>query len=385
MNEQVTAVRNARMVLRDGLLEGGLAVDNGTIAEVSPASGRAGGSLSDVDFQGDYLLPGLVELHTDNLEKHFLPRPGVKWPAQAAVMAHDAQIVGSGITTVFDALRIGSVRGDEELPNNVKELAGAIRTAQDSNLLRAEHLIHLRCEISSSDVVDHLEQNLPREHVRLISVMDHTPGQRQFASLDTYRLYYQGKHGMSDAEMERFMQEQLNAHALYSEANRRRIVEMCRDRDIPIASHDDATLAHAAEAADDGMSIAEFPTSIEAAEASRGHGLKILMGAPNVVRGGSHSGNVSALALAKRGLLDVLSSDYVPCSLLHAAFMLAEQVPDVSLSQAVDMVTATPARAAGLQDRGEIAAGQRADFIRVTLSDGHPVVRSVWRQGVRVS
>ena len=190
---------------------------------------------------------------------------------------------------------------------------------------------------------------------------------------------------MSDAEMESFMDERRAAHARHSVGNRQRIVELCRDRDIPLASHDDATRAHAQESADDGMSIAEFPTSIEAAEASREHGLQILMGAPNVVRGGSHSGNISALALAKLGLLDVLSSDYVPCSLLHAAFILADDVPDIALPEAIAMVSSNPARAAGLGDRGEIAVGQRADFVRVTVNDGYPVVRAVWRQGVRVS
>jgi alpha-D-ribose 1-methylphosphonate 5-triphosphate diphosphatase len=154
---------------------------------------------------------------------------------------------------------------------------------------------------------------------------------------------------------------------------------------IAFASHDDATPAHVQESVADGVSIAEFPTTMVAAEQSHAAGLAVLMGAPNVVRGGSHSGNIAATDLAREGCLDVLSSDYIPGALIHAAFMLPEVVDSISLPQAIRMVSATPAKAAHLSDRGEIVAGKRADLVRVRLHGDMPVVKGVWRQGRRVS
>jgi len=171
----------------------------------------------------------------------------------------------------------------------------------------------------------------------------------------------------------------------YADAHRKAIVRRGRAAGIAFASHDDATLEHVAEAVADGVSIAEFPTTLAAAQASHGAGLKVLMGAPNVVRGRSHSGNISALELAEAGVLDVLSSDYIPFALLQAAFVLPLRAATVSLPAAIGMVTRQPAQAAGLEDRGEIAVGRRADLVRVALVGGTPVVRGVWRAGERVS
>jgi alpha-D-ribose 1-methylphosphonate 5-triphosphate diphosphatase len=151
-----------------------------------------------------------------------------------------------------------------------------------------------------------------------------------------------------------------------------------------IASHDDATEAHVEEAIADGVSIAEFPTTREAAEAAHRNGIAVLMGAPNIVRGKSHSGNISAAEVAASGHLDVLSSDYVPSSLLPAVFRLAGSTPGMTLPRAMRMVTLNPARAAGLDDRGAIEPRRRADLVQVRLSDGIPVVRRVWREGRRV-
>ena len=190
---------------------------------------------------------------------------------------------------------------------------------------------------------------------------------------------------MSDAELDVYIGERRAAHATLAGPNRRRIVELARRHAIPLASHDDATCGHVDEAAEDGVTIAEFPTTTDAARLSRRRGMRVLMGAPNLVRGGSHSGNVSAQALAEDNLLDILSSDYVPFSLLHAAFALPERVPEIGLPEAVALVTRNPADATGLTDRGEIAVGKRADLVQVKMVQGLPVVRAVWRQGQRVA
>ncbi|WP_040485814.1 alpha-D-ribose 1-methylphosphonate 5-triphosphate diphosphatase [Lutibaculum baratangense] len=375
-------IRNARLVLADEVIEGDLHVRDGMIHAVDHQGAVPAGAE---DFAGDYLLPGLVELHTDHLENHFAPRPGVQWNPLAAVQAHDAQVAGSGITTVFDALRAGTDEDAGRLGRDMQSLAGAIARGRSEDRLRADHYIHLRCEISSRDVVDEIEPYLGDPIVRLISLMDHTPGQRQFASLDTYRRYYQGRFGMSDEAMARFIEERLENHRLYAATSRAAVVERCRGTGLTLASHDDATREHVAEAVEAGVVISEFPTTLEAAEAARAAGFRVLMGAPNVVRGGSHSGNVAATSLAESGLLDVLSSDYVPFSLLTAAFLLPERVPGMSLPRAVALVTREPADAVGMSDRGEIAHGRRADFVRVRHDGDLPAVRGVWREGRRVA
>jgi len=371
---------NARIVARDTVQEGDLSIAGGRIA----ASGGPSAALVE-DLQGDFLLPGLVELHTDHLERHFVPRPKVYWDPVAAVMAHDAQIAAAGITTVFDALRIGGDADAPQVTGQSVTLAEAVGRAGTAGMLRAAHLLHLRCEVSSEDAVEGFERLADRPEVRLASVMDHTPGQRQFVSMAAYRTYYMGKTGMSEAELDRYIDRRRAQHAAFAGRHRRHIVDGCAARGIALASHDDANEAHVAEAVADGAAIAEFPTTRVAAAAARQHGLKVLMGAPNVVLGGSHSGNVAAADLAAAGLLDILSSDYVPCSLLQAVFLLHRQVPGMDLPAAVRTVSANPAEAAGLEDRGEIAAGKRADLIRVHLADGHPVVRGVWREGRRVA
>lgn len=372
-------ITNAKIICADEIVDGSLAVSDGIISALDT------GAASGEDFEGDYLVPGLVELHTDHLESHYNPRPKVYWNPTAALQAHDAQVASSGITTVFDAVRIGS---DAEATYNLSEhaavLMGAITDARHEQRLRAEHFIHLRCELASSDALEHFEIFHDYEPVRLASLMDHTPGQRQFVTMDLYYAYYQDKTGRTDEQMLRFIEARIEDQKQFSERNRRGIVALGARAGLALASHDDATEAHVAEAKADGVRIAEFPTTGEAAAAARGAGLAILMGAPNLVRGKSHSGNISAAELARDGLLDILSSDYVPFSLMQAAFEMPRAVESISLPQAVSMVSRNPARAAGLQDRGEIAIGKRADFARVAMRGSVPIVRSVWRQGQRV-
>jgi alpha-D-ribose 1-methylphosphonate 5-triphosphate diphosphatase len=374
------AFRNARIVLPDEIVEGSLVVENGVISSID-----TGPSTTGEDFGGDYLIPGLVELHTDHLENHYRPRPGVFWDPMAALHAHDAQIAGSGITTVFDAVRIGS---DVDLPDmlaHAQKLVHAVHAGIEGNWLRAEHFIHLRCELPSHDVVAHFDALADHPSTKLASVMDHTPGQRQFRSMVDYKRFYGPKMGKTEAELEAYVDARLDEHHRYAAANREALVERARAMGIALASHDDATIEHVEQAERDGVAIAEFPTTLEAAAAAHDAGLAILMGAPNVVRGKSHSGNVSATDLVAAGLLDILSSDYVPYALLQAVFILPGRVEGVTLPQALATVTANPARAAGLDDRGMIAVGKRADLIRAAADAPLPVVRGVWREGRRVS
>lgn len=378
---ELSIIENARIVTADTDFPGYVVVEGGRITEIGEGKAPERGH----DFAGDYLIPGLVELHTDHLEVHFMPRPKVEWPALPAVLAHDAQVIGSGITTVFDALRVGNDFDEEKFGARMKKLANAVAAAKAAGLTRAEHFLHLRCEIACADVVEEMQPFLTDENLKLVSVMDHTPGQRQFTDVSKWKTYYGGKKGACDAVLDATIEKRHAVWEKYGTINRLEVVRLCQQHDIAIASHDDATEAHVLEAVRDRMHIAEFPTTVEAAKASHAAGLKVLMGAPNVVRGGSHSGNVSAKALAEEGVLDVLSSDYVPQSLLMGAFALRD-VPAVGgLAGAIRLVSKNPAEAAGLNERGEIAPDKRADLIRVTLVDDQPVVRAAWRAGKRVA
>ena len=375
-----TVLTNARIVTADTVIHGHLVLHGERIAEIGEGPARTG-----QDMDGDTLIPGLVELHTDHIEGHFMPRPKVLWNKMAAIQAHDTQIAGSGITTVFDALRVGTDENATLTADEMAEMGETIGRAVNEERVRADHYIHLRCEVSSADVLTGFAGLAGNPLLKLVSLMDHAPGQRQFADLGAYRTYYQKKLGLSDAAFETFSSKRLAESTEFSDRHRRDIAEICRERGIALASHDDATIAHVDEALALGMSIAEFPTTLEAASASRAAGLHVLMGAPNIVRGGSHSGNVSAIEMLRLGLLDILSSDYVPFSMLQAAFHLVD-IGAAGLPEAIRLVALNPAEAVGLTDRGSIAVGRRADLVRVRSHPGEPpVVRSVWRQGNRVA
>jgi alpha-D-ribose 1-methylphosphonate 5-triphosphate diphosphatase len=383
-SERTDAVfSNARVVLKDRVIERGwIAVVDGKIVEI----GEGGPPERGEDLRGDLLMPGLIELHTDHLEAHYVPRPKVFWDPVAAVVSYDGQLATSGITTVLDSLRVWREEGAEDVDGQAGILAKAISEARDANLLRAEHFLHLRCEIPMPSVVEEAKELIGRPDVRLMSLMDHTPGQRQFRDEGKLRDYYRGKGaGMTDAQLDVLFERRFEYQKKYAETNMREIVALAQSYDIPLASHDDTTEGNVTDAIRDRVSVAEFPTTMEAARGLHQAGIHVLMGAPNVVRGGSHSGNIAAIDLAREGLLDIMSSDYIPSSLLMAAMQLPKHVPAIDLAAAVRTVTKTAAEAVGLADRGEIVAGKRADLIRVHLAQDLPVVRSVWREGHRVA
>ncbi|WP_027858127.1 alpha-D-ribose 1-methylphosphonate 5-triphosphate diphosphatase [Marinobacterium jannaschii] len=381
MQEQILS--NAQLILRDEVKTGTLLVRGGKIADIS--FGNSNLSQAE-DLQGDYLLPGLVELHTDNQEKYFTPRPKVDWPAHLAMATHDAQLASSGITTSFDSVALGDIAGDSTRVEKLDSMIASIVASEQAGLNRINHLLHLRCEVTFPKMMAFFERYIGNEMVKLVSVMDHAPGQRQFPpeNLGKYRDYYQGKYGFSDQQMDRFIVEQKANAAKYSDKYRRQLCEICNERGIALASHDDATLEHAEESAALGMQVAEFPTTVAAAQASHELGLKVLMGAPNIIRGGSHSGNVAAKELAELGCLDILSSDYYPSGLLPAAFKVAELDNGYDLAAAVALVTANPALAANLFDRGELKTGLRADLVQVHKHELMPMIRRVWNLGQRV-
>ncbi len=379
-----STLTDVRLVTPTDVVTGHLSVKDGRIHALGggPAKGEGG--------EGDYLIPGLVELHTDNIEKSLQPRPGMLWPAPlSAVLAHDAACAGAGITTVYDSVSVGEYADAPGRRKFLEVTVNAVREGTAARVFRAQHFLHMRCELPDPAVLDLMEPIWHEPLLTLISLMDHTPGQRQWRDMEAYRTFLTPRLKPGETFDGRIAERVAQGQEL-SPKHRTAVLERWRQKEraigqkLPLASHDDTTLAHVQEAQRDGITIAEFPTTVEAARGLQAAGIGVLMGAPNVVRGGSHSGNVSALDLAQDGLVDGLSSDYAPFSLLHAAFLLHEKA-GLSLPQAIATVTAAPARLAGLHDRGRLAVGLRADLALVRMHRGIPTVRAVWREGNRVA
>lgn len=374
-----TILANATLVLPDELRKGGLVFRDGQIAEIFGGSAVPAGAL---DCAGDLVMPGLIELHTDNLERHIQPRPRVDWPHASAIIAHDAELASVGITTVFDALRVGSVTGKKaNYGEYARALADEILDLRAQGVLRISHLLHLRAEVCSETLVEEMAKFGPDDSVGIVSLMDHTPGERQFRDLSKLRDYVCGKHGMTEQDFIEHVAGQRALRARLGALHEATAVAEARRYGAVLASHDDTTAPQVAVSAGHGTGFAEFPTTEEAARACHDHGIAVMMGAPNLIRGGSHSGNVAAQHLAELGLLDILSSDYVPSALLSAALMLGDLWGD--LPRGIATVTAAPARATGLTDRGQIAPGLRADVIRVTRIGTAGAVRGLWVAGER--
>lgn len=378
-------IKGARLVLAGDVVDGTIVIAGDRIVAVDSGTTSV---PSAHDMGGDLLIPGLVELHTDNFERHLVPRPKVRWPALSALLAHDAEVVAAGITTVFDSVGVGDADPDSLRGQDWREVMAAMQHAESESVLKAEHLLHVRCELPAPNTLELFEPFRGDPHLKLISLMDHTPGQRQWENIDQARIYYTGKKGWSDEKFESQLAEASRLQEEYAEPHRKHFVSYAQEHGIVLASHDDTRPEHVHAAHAEGVTVSEFPTTEAAARTCREHDMDIIMGAPNVVRGGSHSGNVAAIHLARLGLLDILSSDYVPASLLMAAFKLVEEA-QFSIQDAVALVSDKPARAVGLADRGSIASGKRADLVQVHLirdTNGRvqPAVRAVWRGGVRI-
>lgn len=369
---------NARIVTPDGLFEGSLAIEDGRISGLTQASdGR--------DLGGAFLIPGIIDLHTDHVERHTHPRVGVIWPSLPALLAHDAVIISGGTTTVYDSLSVGAAMQKPERRELFEPLVASLREAIAKDLFRAEHLLHLRCEISDPATPGLVDGSIDLPETRLVSVMDHTPGDRQSPDIDKWFWHMIRDMEVTEEEGRPMMDALFERSRAHGAAVRAHITETARSAKVPLMSHDDRTVEHVDEALAEGCKISEFPTTLEAARHARDKGMAIVAGAPNYLRGGSQSGNVAVAELLVEGLVDVLASDYIPRSPLDAAFAIAaDPALPYDLPQALAMVTEAPARMTGLNDRGRIAEGLRADLVAVRLIGGQPVVEAAWRAGRQV-
>ena len=376
-----TILANATLVLPDEVITGSLRLSGGLITAIDAGTQVPNGAE---DCCGDLVMPGLIELHTDNLERHIEPRPKVQFPHVGAILAHDGELASTGITTVFDALRVGSIVSKDKASYGeyARLLADEILALRHTGALRINHLLHLRAEVCSETLIAELAKFGSQDGIGIVSLMDHTPGQRQFRNLDQLRNYVRGKHGLSEEEFLHHVASQQAISDRLGAQHEAAAVAEARRFGAVLASHDDTTAGQVATSSRHGATFAEFPTTIEAAQECRTRGIHVMMGAPNLIRGGSHSGNVAAKDLAQLDLLDILSSDYVPSALLTAALMLGDQWSD--LPRGVATVTQAPAQATGLSDRGRLQIGLRADVIRVARLAQAAAVRGVWVGGRRV-
>lgn len=371
---------NAQLVLENQLLTGAMTIEQGVICDITEGDHVPTGAL---DCAGDLVIPGLVELHTDNVERHIEPRPEVDWPHLLALIAHDAELTSTGITTVFDAMRVGSIHsGKGRYIDYARKLADELLAAREQGYFKISHFLHLRAEICSETLLEELAAFGASDRVGIVSLMDHTPGQRQFRDLTALKTYVAKKRGVNDAEFAEHVETLLGLQKRLGAKHEAGAVKEARRLGAVLASHDDTTANHVRTSTGNGVGFAEFPTTVEAAAACRIHGIAVMMGAPNLIRGGSHSGNVAAEALAKADLLDIVSSDYVPSALLLSAFRLADIWND--LPRAIATVTSNPAKAVRLHDRGALKTGLRGDVLRVRKIGETPLLRGVWSQGKKV-
>lgn len=369
---------NAILVLPDSTQRGTIVVRDGQITDIQPGVVT---TVAAIDLEGDYLVAGLVDLHTDNLERQVQPRSLARWPSRSAMVAHDAQCAAAGVTTVFDALCLGDLGFDKERIRTFREGVVDLDALSEADLLKAQHFLHLRCEIPATDMLELFDSVAENPRVRMVSLMDHSPGVGQYADLDFYRALRR-RGGLDDAIIERRIAEMQEQRARLRGPNRRALLGRVAGRQLALASHDDRTEEEVAENAADGIRISEFPVTMAAACAAKAAGMDVIAGAPNIVRGGSHSGNVSAEAMLAEYAVNAFASDYVPNSLIEAAFRCATRV---GLPAAMALVSDHPARLGGLTDRGRLEAGRRADLVRVRVHDNLPVVRQVWSAGQRVA
>ena len=376
-----TILTNAMLVLPDAVVAGTLVLRDGLIAELQPGRSALPGAI---DCGGDHLIPGVVDVHTDNLERQVQPRANARWPSRSALLAHDAQCAAAGVTTVFDALCLGDLGFDPGRVQTFREGVADLTALVPTGLLKSDHFLHLRCELPAVDMVDSVESVADHPLVRMVSLMDHSPGIGQYRDMARYRVLRQKQQQMSDTAVDARIAELLERRARLREPQRRWLLDRLAHRDLPLASHDDDEIAEVARNAADGIRISKFPVTLAAAQAAREIGVEIIAGAPNIVRGGSHSGNVAVTDLIAAGAVDALASDYVPAALIEAAFTAATST-GIGLPAAVAMITDRPARMARLSDRGRLESGLRADLVRLTAFGAIPVVREVWRGGARVA
>ncbi|MEN9355781.1 MAG: Alpha-D-ribose 1-methylphosphonate 5-triphosphate diphosphatase [Fibrobacterota bacterium] len=372
-------INHCKAVLADSVLEdASVRIEDGHIVEIVQGKSLGFG----VEARDAWLLPGFVDMHSDAVEKAVEPRPKARFPVEVALRELDRSLAGWGITTIYHSLSFAEMELGLRSNATANELIDGI--CDIAPLLRVNTRIHARFEITDIEAVPLLKRQIDKRHIDLLSFMDHSPGQGQYRDTDAYKSYYGKVYAKSEAELEQMLKRKADAHERGLEDVVADLADHCRKRWVPMASHDDDCLEKIQWCVREGVAMSEFPISIETARQARDAGIKTCLGSPNLVRGGSQAGNLSARTCLEAGFGDILCSDYLPQSILHAVFLLKAWGVR-PLHEAVAMASIVPAQAVGIGNKtGSIEVGKHADLLLVAQRHGHPDILHTWVRGREV-
>lgn len=371
-----TYITNARVVLADSIIEeGSVLIDDGKIVTINPKNVTE--DVKVIDLEGKVLMPGMIDLHCDALEKEVEPRANVYFPLDFACAQADKRNANAGITTVYHAVSFAHEELGVRNNNFAADIARAVHEWQPHGLV--DNRVHCRYEITDETGLPVLKKLLEDNAMHLISMMDHTPGQGQFKDMAAYRDYLTRTYKKTADEVDVIVERKLEA-ASGAFGRMQELAFCAHEAGISVASHDDDSVERVETMNGIGADISEFPITLEAAQAARAAGMSTIFGAPNILRGKSQSGSMKAIDAIHAGVADCLCADYSPASLIVSIFKIPE-LSDLDLPAAIRLVTLNPAKAAQLGDRGEIAVGKRADLIAVGMPGGLPQVTDVWSNG----
>jgi alpha-D-ribose 1-methylphosphonate 5-triphosphate diphosphatase len=365
--ESSLAVVNGRVVTPEAVLDGGVRVEGDRIVAVGDVDADAD---TVIDADGQYVLPGLVDLHGDDIEGHLHPRSGVQMSTPMALASADRATIAAGITTKFHAISFERDRAENRSPELATELTEAITGADG---LLADHRLHARCEVSQERCVEAVITIIENGDADLVSVMSHVPGKGQFRDIEAFRQYYEESANHTAEEAEEKIDRRGDVAMAEVRERINRVVERAHEAGVVTASHDDEDPEEVARLAEAGVDITEYPITLETAERAAKAGMTTAMGAPNLVRGGSQWGNLSTEEAIDAGVVDAIVADYHPPSMLAGAFVETGE----PLPERIKRVTANPADAVGFEDRGRIGAGKRADLVVVDSEPTPTVTRAV--------
>jgi len=372
-------VANGTVVTPEGLLEGAsVVVEEGRIVAVGGRAPLVDGPVHDA--AGLLVLPGFIDLHSDAVESEIQPRPGGRFPVEMALVELDKRLAACGVTTMFHSLSFSATDKNEMRRSDVAR--SLVLDIQDlAPRLTVRNLVHARFEMIDVACAPLLEALIVEGRIHLFSIMDHTPGQGQFVSMDHFKAYYGTVDHMTAEELEVLADRRVRAREVLDPAHVERMAALCREHGVPMASHDDDSADKVRWVSDLGIRLCEFPVSVEAAECASALGLHVLMGAPNILRGRSLTGNLSGRTAVEEGWCDIIVSDYSPASMLHAVFEL-DRLGVAPLIDLVKMVSLNPARAVGMDaEIGAIREGRRADLVLVSAAGRVPRIRTTFVEG----